>query len=144
MSIQLEEILLTGRTINALHRNGMFTVEDVVQYHKAYGIATAKGVGQNSINEINHAILIPYGVGIPLKERKTKKEKKPTKKHLGRNVSQLVRFKQYFDELYGQGLDVAGWHQNGELEPFDNFYESAVDFAKTNKKENNYERTIHR
>ena len=38
-----------------------------------------------------------------------------------------IKFKQYFDELYGQGLEIANWHLNGELEPFDNFYESACE-----------------
>ena len=32
-----------------------------------------------------------------------------------------------FDELYGKGLDVENWHLNGELEPFDNFYDAALD-----------------
>lgn len=38
----------------------------------------------------------------------------------------LRTFKEYFDSLYGTGLDVANWHENGALEPFDNFYESAL------------------
>ena len=38
-----------------------------------------------------------------------------------------IKFKEYFDEMYGKGLDVANWHLNGELEPFDNFYESACE-----------------
>ena len=40
---------------------------------------------------------------------------------------EAIRFKEYFDELYGQGLEIANWHQNGDLEPFDNFYDSAID-----------------
>ena len=36
-----------------------------------------------------------------------------------------LKFKSHFDELYGQGLEISNWHQNGDLEPFDNFYESA-------------------
>ena len=40
-------------------------------------------------------------------------------------IERLKAFKSYFDELYGKGLDVANWHLNSELEPFDNFYESA-------------------
>ena len=43
--------------------------------------------------------------------------------------SQLISFKEYFKELYGQGLEVSNWHQNGELEPFDNFYESAIEYS---------------
>ena len=41
-------------------------------------------------------------------------------------IERLKAFKSYFDELYGKGLDVANWHLNGALEPFDNFYESAL------------------
>lgn len=41
----------------------------------------------------------------------------------------LIAFKEYFKDLYGQGLEVANWHQNGELEPFDNFYESAIEYS---------------
>ena len=37
------------------------------------------------------------------------------------------RFKEYFDELYGTGLEVANWHENGYTEPFDNFYDEAID-----------------
>lgn len=40
---------------------------------------------------------------------------------------EAMKFKEYFDELYGEGLEVANWHLNGELEPFDNFYESALE-----------------
>lgn len=38
-----------------------------------------------------------------------------------------IKFKEYFDEMYGKGLEIANWHLNGELEPFDNFYESACE-----------------
>jgi hypothetical protein len=37
----------------------------------------------------------------------------------------LKAFHDYFSELYGQGLEIAYWHGNGDLEPFDNFFESA-------------------
>ena len=40
------------------------------------------------------------------------------------------RFKEYFDELYGIGLEVANWHQNGDTEPFDNFYDAAIDWSE--------------
>jgi len=43
---------------------------------------------------------------------------------------QLQSFYNYFSELNGQGLEVANWHQNGELEPFDNFFDSAEDSLK--------------
>lgn len=34
-------------------------------------------------------------------------------------------FHDYFKSLYGTGLEVANWHQNGETEPFDNFFDEA-------------------
>ena len=39
-----------------------------------------------------------------------------------KRMQELERFKKYFDEMYGIGLEVAEWHQNGDLELFDNFY----------------------
>ena len=42
---------------------------------------------------------------------------------------EMVKFKEYFGELYGNGLEVYGWHLNGDPEPFDNFYESACEYA---------------
>ncbi len=51
-------------------------------------------------------------------------------------VKQLLvadKFKRYFDELYGTGLNIEGWHENGELEPFDNFYESALEESEENE-----------
>lgn len=39
----------------------------------------------------------------------------------------LSAFKAYFDDLYGEGLEVANWHMNGATEPFDNFYDSAME-----------------
>lgn len=42
-------------------------------------------------------------------------------------VEELKAFKAYFDDMYGKGLEVANWHLNGDLEPFDNFYENAID-----------------
>lgn len=47
-------------------------------------------------------------------------------KDLENKVKRLKVFKSYFDELYGKGLEFANWHLNGDLEPFDNFYESAI------------------
>lgn len=40
-------------------------------------------------------------------------------------VERLERFYNYFSELYGQNLQIANWHQNDELEPFDCFFDSA-------------------
>lgn len=44
---------------------------------------------------------------------------------LENEIKELKAFYDYFSDLYGQGLEVANWHLNGELEPFDNFYDSA-------------------
>lgn len=46
------------------------------------------------------------------------------------NKEHLQKFKEYFDEMYGEGLDIANWHFNGDLEPFDYFYNSAMEYAK--------------
>lgn len=39
------------------------------------------------------------------------------------------KFYEYFKDLYGKGLNITGWHLNGEAEPFDNFFESASEYA---------------
>ena len=58
-----------------------------------------------------------------------------TNAKLCEEIAELKRFKQYFDELYGTGLEVANWHLNGDLESLDNFIDSANDYMK--EKENN-------
>ena len=64
---------------------------------------------------------------------------------LEKEIKALLAFKDYFSDLYGHGLEVANWHENGELEYFDMFYESAVDeyeaelkkkYTEENKDEN--------
>ena len=47
----------------------------------------------------------------------------------------LLRFKEYFDELYGQGLQVANWNMNGTLVDFDDFYDSAEEYMEEIKDE---------
>lgn len=37
----------------------------------------------------------------------------------------LKKFYDYFAELYGIGLEVANWHQNGDLESYDGFFDAA-------------------
>lgn len=44
---------------------------------------------------------------------------------LEEKYNKLQCFYNYMKELYGQGLEVANWHLNGDLEPFDNFFDSA-------------------
>lgn len=38
-----------------------------------------------------------------------------------------LQFKDYFDKLYGEGLEVINYHLNGDSEPFDTFYEDALE-----------------
>ena len=48
--------------------------------------------------------------------------------HCGGEVEELRRlnrYKAYWDELYGQGLEVANWHQNGQAEPLGSFLDDA-------------------
>lgn len=45
----------------------------------------------------------------------------------------LEKFKEYFMDLYGNGYEVANWHMNGELEPLDNFIDSAIEYMEENK-----------
>ena len=40
------------------------------------------------------------------------------------------KLKEYFDDLYGKGLEVEIWHMNGETIPFDDFYESECEYAE--------------
>lgn len=47
-----------------------------------------------------------------------------------KEYKKLLRFKEYFDELYGQGLQVANWNMNGTLVNFDEFYDSAIDYME--------------
>lgn len=53
-----------------------------------------------------------------------------TAKELSEENKRLKVFKEYFDGLYGKGLEVANWHLNGALESFDNFYESAQEMLE--------------
>ena len=47
-------------------------------------------------------------------------------KALQEQVASLQGFKDLFSDLYGQGLEIIGWHSNGTLESFDNFYDDAL------------------
>ena len=44
-------------------------------------------------------------------------------------------FKKYFMELYGEGLEVANWHLNGDLELLDNIIDEAVERGKQEESE---------
>ena len=43
-------------------------------------------------------------------------------------IKTFLEFYEYWSSLYGQGLEIMNWHQNGEPESFDNFYESAAQY----------------
>lgn len=64
-------------------------------------------------------------------------ELEDTIKKLNKEIEQLksefeqsVKFKEYFIELYNQGLEIANWHLNGDLEPLTNFIDSACEEAE--------------
>lgn len=38
------------------------------------------------------------------------------------------RFHSYWKDLYGEGLSIVGWNLNGELEPFEHFFDSAEEY----------------
>ena len=62
-----------------------------------------------------------------IKEKNKNSKLRNKRNRLKAEIDRLKRFKAYFDDLYGDGLEVANWHLNGKLEPFDNFYESAIE-----------------
>ena len=45
-------------------------------------------------------------------------------------LEKLQRFYDYWKDFYGQGLEIANWHLNGDLEPFDYFYENAINYME--------------
>ena len=42
-------------------------------------------------------------------------------------IKKCFLFIKYWSDLYGEGLQVYGWHLNGDPEDFDNFYNSAME-----------------
>lgn len=55
----------------------------------------------------------------------TEKLQEHIEKKIEEAISPYKEFYNYFNSLYGEGLRVANWHLNGDLEPFDNFFEHA-------------------
>lgn len=49
---------------------------------------------------------------------------------LEEKCNKLQEFYNYMKELYGEGLEVANWNLNGDLEPFDTFFDSAEETMK--------------
>lgn len=45
-------------------------------------------------------------------------------KHLSEQLNEANRrLEEITSELYGKGLDVVGWHLNGDLEPLDTWFD---------------------
>lgn len=42
-------------------------------------------------------------------------------------IKKCISFIKYWSDLYGTGLQVYGWHLNGDPEDFDSFYNSAME-----------------
>lgn len=42
-------------------------------------------------------------------------------------IKKCVSFIKYWSDLYGEGLQVYGWHLNGDPKDFDSFYNSAME-----------------
>lgn len=42
-------------------------------------------------------------------------------------LKKCALFIKYWSDLYGEGLQVYGWHLNGDPEDFDSFYNSAME-----------------
>lgn len=61
------------------------------------------------------AAILVDGVQIPIPDILERLRK-------GAEAERIVR--DVWDMLYGQNLEVANWHKNGDTEPMDNFFES--------------------
>lgn len=75
---------------------------------------------ENMVDPFNDFMLFDYDEPIVLAN-------KPIIEDALALLKALDAFKSYFDGLYGQGLDVENYHLNGATEPFDNFYDSAME-----------------
>jgi len=47
-----------------------------------------------------------------------------------KELNKYKKFKKYFDDLCGQGLEIANWHLNGDTEPYESFYDRAIEFME--------------
>lgn len=50
-----------------------------------------------------------------------------TVEDLSEELERYKRYVIYMSALQGMGLDIIGWHDNGEVEPLDNFLQSALE-----------------
>ena len=98
--------------------------KDVYRLVEPTGIAR---VHCSQIDELPRADVVPkskYDLAVAEREANVKGFTEQVEA-LSREIKALRAFKEYWDELYGQGLTVAGWHENGAYEDFDNFYDCA-------------------
>lgn len=49
---------------------------------------------------------------------------------IAKELNKYKKFKEYFDDLCGQGLEIANWHLNGDTEPYESFYDRAIEFME--------------
>lgn len=103
---------------------------------------------------INNFSSLPLKKRISLTKESIKKELKANDYHMPKNINintqylleiieqaergqeleektkKLQAFYDYWAELYGKGLEVANWHMNGDLELFDDFFDSAEEWME--------------
>ena len=77
--------------------------------------------GEMNMDAVNRAAFMREKTLCLIETAEAKVEK------LEKELKALRAFKSYFGELYGTGLEVANWHQNGSTEEFDNFFDAAED-----------------
>lgn len=77
-------------------------------------------------------------------EIETKELQESIKRRIQEAVVPYKAFYDYFKELYGTGLEVANWHLNGDMEPFDDFFEYAESelLYSTEMKQGNYRQAL--
>lgn len=86
-------------------------------------------LGDTGLNEILERLKCVLAL-LP-QENPQKCKETPLTRAYDKAYRALYRFYDYWVSLYGTGLEIANWHLNGELEPFDNFFESAVEYAES-------------
>lgn len=103
------------------------------KYYNQASIYRIKANAENTIKEVSWRGEQAEVVPIQIIENNADVVPKSEVERLEKEIKALLAFKDYFSDLYGHGLEVANWHENGALEPFDNFYDSA---------EEEYERSL--
>ena len=130
---------------------------DATEYEKQHTLRIARmGFEDNTENEDYNQVIFDvlakefYRQFAISEDSKGEKPYQPTAdvvpksevERLEKEIKALLAFKDYFSDLYGHGLEIANWHENGELEYFDMFYESAVDEYEAELKKKYTEKQI--